>query len=274
MIIDWTSEHANPPPIKYCYTSCLGHGICSQQLNPKTSTMLNNTVKTIFDFSCFIWDLREKAFSFSYGIIWVSLNVVFIMLRHTRFGPNHYDSSLAFWKEWILRNVIFSISLDDYTWVLFLCVYMWQYVCVHVWLCDCVCVCVCVCARACTHWGRTESDVHCCFSQLLDSLVFKTEHLTEPTAHSFSQTHWPESQEGLSCLFFLYQYVTCLVLYDIPGIWVLGLILMQKALYHLKKLSRTSLPLFWSLVKVMISLSLSLSLSLFLVRTEAEACVC
>jgi hypothetical protein len=56
----------------------------------KTSIMLNHTVKaSIFDFSCFIWDIREKAFSFSCDIAWASLSVVFIMLRHTPFGPIH-----------------------------------------------------------------------------------------------------------------------------------------------------------------------------------------
>jgi hypothetical protein len=48
-----------------------------------------------------------------------------------------------------------------------------------------MCLCLCVCVCVCMHGGMAETDVHCCFSQLLDSLDFKTEHLTEPTAHSF-----------------------------------------------------------------------------------------
>ena len=71
----------------------------------------------------------------------------------------------------------------------------------------CVSVCV-VCMYM--HWGRAKIDVHCWFSQFFHSFVFILEHLTEPTALSFSYTNWPPSLEVLSCLCFLYQYVPCL----------------------------------------------------------------
>ena len=49
----------------------------------------------------------------------------------------------------------------------------WTIVLEFCFFCVCMCgnVCVCVCVCVCMHVGRAESDVHCCFSQLLDSLV-------------------------------------------------------------------------------------------------------
>ena len=183
--------------------------VLSNKTATKTTTMVNHTVKAIFDFSCFIRDLEKRLSAFpmtSAGphltwclLCWdIPLLDLTIKIHFWYFERNPYSEMSHFlYIGWFYLNFVF------------LSVYVWKYVCVSACVCVCLCVlCVCVC--------KGRDDVHRCFSQLLHSLVFNLEHLTEPTALSISYAYWPPSLEVLSCLCFLYQYLPGIAWCEMP----------------------------------------------------------